>query len=124
MDADGRLTGVEVVRTKLGAPDASGRRRPENQAGSEHVIAADLVVEAIGQGVDSKLQSALRGVTFSRQGTIATQPGSSATSRERVYAAGDVVNGGATVVQAVAEGTRAAQEIHRALVGETLVNIG
>lgn len=124
MDADGRLTGVEVVRTKLGAPDASGRRRPENQAGSEHVIAADLVVEAIGQGVDSKLQSALRGVAFSRQGTIATQPGSSATSRERVYAAGDVVNGGATVVQAVAEGTRAAQEIHRALVGETLVNIG
>ncbi|MGC4054065.1 MAG: FAD-dependent oxidoreductase [Paludibaculum sp.] len=88
------------------------------------MIAADLVVEAIGQGVDAHLQAAMPGISFSRQGTIVTKAGSSATSRERVYAAGDVVNGGATVVQAVAEGTRAAQEIHRALAGEPLVRIG
>ncbi|WP_321469968.1 FAD-dependent oxidoreductase [uncultured Paludibaculum sp.] len=123
-DADGSLTGIEVVRTKLGEPDANGRRRPENMMGSEHVIAADLVVEAIGQGLDENLKAALPGVEFSRQGTIVTKAGSSATSRARVYAAGDVVNGGATVVQAVAEGTRAAQEIHGLLVPEPLVTIG
>ncbi|MBI4890371.1 MAG: FAD-dependent oxidoreductase [Acidobacteria bacterium] len=122
-DANGTLTGIEVVRTKLGAADASGRRRPENMTGSEHVIACDVAVEAIGQGLDDKLRGALPGVEFTRGGLIATMPGSLATTRQRVYAAGDVVNGGATVVQAVAEGSRAAREIHQALCGAPLVQL-
>lgn len=123
-DDEGRLTGVEVARTRLGAPDEGGRRRPENMPGSEHVIAADLVVEAIGQALDDSLKAALPGVAFTRSGTVAVAPGSCATTRARVFAAGDVVNGGATVVQAVAEGTRAAREIHALLAPEPLVTIG
>jgi NADPH-dependent glutamate synthase beta subunit-like oxidoreductase/2,4-dienoyl-CoA reductase-like NADH-dependent reductase (Old Yellow Enzyme family) len=122
-DHTGKLTGIEVARTRLGEPDASGRRRPENMPGSEHTIAADVVVEAIGQSLDGQLLSALPGVEFTRNGLIATRPGSLATSREKVFAAGDIVNGGATVVQAVAEGARAAREIHDQLCPEPLVQL-
>ena len=120
----GALTGIQVVRTRLGAPDASGRRRPENIPGSEHIIPCDLAVEAIGQSLEDKLRGALPGVEFTRSGLIATQPGSLATTRAKVYAAGDIVNGGSTVVQAVSEGTRAAREIHQSLCGTPLVAIG
>jgi len=111
----GRLTGLRVVRTRLGAPDASGRRRPENVAGSEHVMPCDMVVEAIGQGLESKLRAALPGVELTRGGLVVTQPGTQATTRSGVYAAGDLVNGGSTVVEAVAEGTRAAREMNAAM---------
>lgn len=107
----GRLTGVRVARTRLGDPDAGGRRKPENVPGSEHVIPAGLAIEAIGQEADGDLREALTGVAFTRNGLIQTGDNSFATSRPGVYAAGDIVNGGTTVVQAVAEGIRAAREI-------------
>jgi NADPH-dependent glutamate synthase beta subunit-like oxidoreductase len=100
-----------VVRTRLGPPDSSGRRRPEEIVGSEHVIPADLVIEAIGQRAASHLREALTGVEFTHNGLIRTTADSLATSRPGVFAAGDIVNGGTTVVQAVAEGIRAAREI-------------
>jgi NADPH-dependent glutamate synthase beta subunit-like oxidoreductase/2,4-dienoyl-CoA reductase-like NADH-dependent reductase (Old Yellow Enzyme family) len=108
---DGRLTGVKVARTRLGDPDASGRRRPENLPGTEHILPADLVIEAIGQTADPALLDALSGIEFTRGGLVRTRPGSLATSRQGVFAAGDIVNGGTTVVQAVSEGIRAAREI-------------
>jgi glutamate synthase (NADPH/NADH) small chain len=114
-DPEGRLTGVKVARTRLGAPDDSGRRRPEVIPGTEHVLPCDAAVEAIGQAVEEAVRAALPGVEFTRNGTVATRPGSLATSRAQVWAAGDIVNGGSTVVQAVAEGTRAAREIDSAL---------
>jgi NADPH-dependent glutamate synthase beta subunit-like oxidoreductase/2,4-dienoyl-CoA reductase-like NADH-dependent reductase (Old Yellow Enzyme family) len=109
--ADGDVTGLRVVRTRLGGPDASGRRSPQELPGSEHVLPADLVVEAIGQQADSTLRDALKGVEFSRRGLIRTRDNSLETSRTGVFAAGDIVNGGTTVVQAVAEGIRAAREV-------------
>lgn len=114
-DDTGRLTGLRVLRTRLGAPDAGGRRSPMAIAGSEHVIPADLVVEAIGQEADSGLRAAFDGVEFTSRGLIRTRDGSFATSRPGVFAAGDIVNGGTTVVQAVAEGMRAAREIEEYL---------
>ncbi|MGC8883264.1 MAG: FAD-dependent oxidoreductase [Bryobacteraceae bacterium] len=114
-NGDGRLTGVRVVRTRLAEPDASGRRRPVPIAGTEHVMPCEVAVEAIGQSVDETVRQALAGVKFTEKGTIWTRPGTLMTSREHVWAAGDVVNGGATVVEAVAEGMRAAREIHAAL---------
>jgi NADPH-dependent glutamate synthase beta subunit-like oxidoreductase len=101
-------SGLKVVRTRLGAPDARGRRTPEPVPGTEHAIPADLVVEAIGQEVDEELRAALSGVEFTRAGLVRTAPDSLATTRRGVFAAGDIVNGGATVVRAVAEGARAA----------------
>lgn len=111
VDAEGRLTGLKVIRTRLGSPGSDGRRTPQPVAGSEHVIPADLVVEAIGQHASEELRYSLPGIKFSNQGLVWTAPGSLATSREGVFAAGDLINGGTTVVQAVAEGARAAREI-------------
>ncbi len=116
-DGNGRLAGVKVARTRLGAPDESGRRRPEAIPGTEHVLPCETAVEAIGQAIDDAVRAALPGVEFTRQGTVRVQPGTLQTTRERVWAAGDLVNGGATVVQAVAEGMRAAREIDAALKG-------
>jgi glutamate synthase (NADPH/NADH) small chain len=110
MDEHARLTGLRVARTRLAAPDADGRRMPVIIAGSEHVLPADLVIEAIGQQAGEELRQGLAGVEFTRAGLIAVHDGF-ATSRQGIFAAGDVVNGGATVVQAVAEGARAARQI-------------
>ncbi|HOL69879.1 MAG TPA: FAD-dependent oxidoreductase [Bryobacteraceae bacterium] len=111
LDEKGNLTGLKVARTRLGEPDASGRRRPENIPGSEHVLPASLVVEAIGQQIDPELAAALPGVRVTSRGLIWTRDGTLETSRRGVFAAGDIVNGGTTVVQAVAEGARVAREI-------------
>lgn len=112
MDATGKLTGLKVIRTRLGGLDAKGRRSPQPIPGTEHVLPADWIIEAFGQQMDDSLRQALGGLRLTDQGLIWTNPGSQATARPGVFAAGDVVNGGTTVVQAVAEGTRAAMEIH------------
>jgi NADPH-dependent glutamate synthase beta subunit-like oxidoreductase/2,4-dienoyl-CoA reductase-like NADH-dependent reductase (Old Yellow Enzyme family) len=117
VDAEGRLTGLKVVRTRLGPPGADGRRTPEPLAGSEHVLPADLVIEAIGQRVSEELKAALPGLRFTRRGLLRTKEGTLETARAGVFAAGDIINGGATVVQAVAEGARAAREIDAFLRG-------
>lgn len=114
-DPDGRLTGLKVVRTRLGAPDASGRRRPEEIPDSEHVLPTRLVIEAIGQQIGPELAEALPGVRVTARGLLWTREGTFETSRRAVFAAGDIVNGGTTVVRAVAEGTRAARELDRFL---------
>jgi 2,4-dienoyl-CoA reductase (NADPH2) len=110
-DASGRLSGLKVIRTRLVAPDASGRPTPEPMPGTEHVLPADLVVEALGQTVSEELKAALPGVRFTKAGLVWTQPDTLGTSRSGVFAAGDIVNGGTTVVRAVAEGIRAARQI-------------
>jgi NADPH-dependent glutamate synthase beta subunit-like oxidoreductase len=110
-DSEGALIGLKVARTRLGQPGPDGRRKPEMIQGSEHVLPADLIVEAIGQQLASELESALRGVRLTPDGLVWTRDQSLETSRSGVFAAGDIVNGGTTVVQAVAEGARAAREI-------------
>ncbi len=114
-DAHGRLTGLKVIRTKLGRPDERGRRKPEPIPGTEHVLPADLVIEAIGQQVSDELKAGLAGVRFTDDGRIWVHADRLETSRPGVFAAGDIVNGGTTVVQAVAEGGRAARQIDRFL---------
>ena len=111
LDRDGRLAGLRVVRTSLGAAGADGRREPRPIAGSEHVLPADLVVEALGQRVGAEVRLALAGMRFTDRGLVWTRDGTLETSLRGVFAAGDIVNGGTTVVQAVAEGARAAREI-------------
>jgi len=109
-DAEGRLIGLRVIRTRLGEPGPDGRRRPVEIPGSAHILPADLVVEAIGQQADEELMRALPGVRF-EHGLIWTRDDGLETTRPGVFAAGDIVNGGTTVVQAVAEGARAARQL-------------
>jgi NADPH-dependent glutamate synthase beta subunit-like oxidoreductase len=113
-DASGRVSGLRVLRTRLGPPDADGRRKPQ-AAGGEFVIEADMVIEAIGEGTDAALPAALSGVKMTPDGLVQVDGQTLATTRANVYAAGDLVNGGTTVVQAIAEGRRAAAAISNAL---------
>ncbi len=110
-DGTGKLRGLRVARTELGDPDESGRRAPKIVPDSQSVIAVDLVIEALGQGIPSELQQALGSVELTRHGLVATGPESQATSVAGVFAGGDLVNGGTTAVAGISEGMRAAEEI-------------
>jgi len=119
-DEQGALIGVQIQRTRLGTPDASGRRRPEIIPGSDFTLEVELVIEAIGQLPPENLSTMLPGVTLSRAGLIITSAGSARTSRANVYAGGDLVTGGGTAVQAVAGGILAAEEIAGLQIGEEI----
>ncbi len=102
-DENGRVCGVRIARTELGEPDASGRRRPLVLEETENTLAVDMVIEAIGQNVPQKMKDALPGIEFTDRGLIQVDPETGRTSLENVFAAGDMVNGGATAVEAIAE---------------------
>ncbi len=107
----GKLTGINIVRTRLGEPDASGRRRPEVVAETRSVLGVDMVVEATGQRLASSVAGSLGPVRVSAEGLIVADPATFATDADGVYAAGDCTNGGETAVKAVAEGMKAAESI-------------
>jgi glutamate synthase (NADPH/NADH) small chain len=105
-----RLEGVECVEMRLGEPDASGRRRPEPVPGSEFVLPCQTAVTAIGQRPRAELLSWIEGLEL-RGGRIAVDPQTGQTTNPRFYAAGDAVNGGATVVEAVRAAKLAARGV-------------
>ncbi|MCX5645863.1 MAG: FAD-dependent oxidoreductase [Phycisphaerae bacterium] len=109
-----KLTGIKLCPTRLGDPDQSGRRRPESVESSAYNLDMDIVIEAIGQAASDNIEEVLPGVDLDR-GLIRTQADSLATSRRGVFAGGDLVRGPSTVVAAVVDGMRAAQEIDQSL---------
>jgi glutamate synthase (NADPH/NADH) small chain len=113
-DNAGRVSGIELVRTELGPADESGRRKPIDVPGSEHVLSVDLAIEAIGEKADAALAAAMRGVEMDG-GLVRADDETLETTRPGVWAAGDLINGGQTVVRAVADGKRAADQIDRRL---------
>jgi glutamate synthase (NADPH/NADH) small chain len=117
---DGHVEQVECRRMRLGAPDASGRSRPEPVSGSEFLLPANTVVMAIGQQRRLELFSWIDGLRLDH-GLVVTDPVSGQTSAPKYFAGGDAVNGGATVVQAVHAGTVAAHGIDRYLRDATQV---
>ena len=112
VEKDRKVAGIECVSTKLGEPDSSGRPRPEFIPGTEHVIDVSYVILATGQGPWPEISSVFGGIRFNASGTIKVSPETLATSIEGVFAGGDAVNGGKTVVQAVADGKLAAKSIN------------
>jgi glutamate synthase (NADPH/NADH) small chain len=108
---NGKLTSVTVCPTRLGEPDTSGRRRPENVESSAYDLGMDVVVEAIGQKSPKNIKEILPGVEL-EDGLIKTKENSLATPRQKVFAGGDLVRGASTVVAAVADGMKAAEEIN------------
>ncbi|MGZ6377969.1 MAG: FAD-dependent oxidoreductase, partial [Candidatus Limnocylindrales bacterium] len=123
-DAKGNVTGVEFQRMAMGEPDASGRRRPEPVAGTEFVIDCDRVLLAIGQGPDLRwLERGADGISASKQRRLAADAVTFATGRPGVFGTGDVRVGAATVVEAVAEGRRAAYAMDAYLKGHDLAEI-
>ena len=114
-DSKGRLKAMECLRMELGEPDASGRRRPIPVKGSEFVTEVDLVVVAIGQSPNPLIPQTIPGLKMGKWGNIEVDWKSMATSLAGVYAGGDIVRGGATVILAMGDGRVAASEMDKYL---------
>jgi NADH-quinone oxidoreductase subunit F len=114
-DADGRVRAIEVVRTKLGEFDTSGRRRP---VPTDEVIRidCDTVILAVGEKVDPDFCRA-SGLKVKEAGTLEVDRYSLETSRERFYAGGDLITGASNVSNAMGYGKKAARNIDRRLTG-------
>ena len=112
---DGWVTGIEVVAQELGEPDASGRRRPQPIEGSNTVIPVETVVIAIGQSPNPLIRQTTEGLETQKWGGIIVNEETGESTREHVYAGGDVVTGAATVILAMGAGKKAAKAIDESL---------
>jgi glutamate synthase (NADPH) small chain len=110
-----RVTGMECLRMELGEPDASGRRRPVTIPGSEFILPFDCVIHAIGNGPNPLIPATTSGLTIGKHGNIVVDTATGKTSRERVWAGGDIATGAATVIAAMGAGRRAAASIQEFL---------
>ncbi len=110
-DEKGWVKGIECVTMELGEPDASGRRRPVEKKGSNHIIDVDVVIVAIGQGPNPILTHNAPGLNLRRTGNIEADPETGRTSKKGVFAGGDIVTGAATVILAMGAGRKAAASI-------------
>ena len=110
-DADGNLTGVQLQKMELGEPDASNRRRPIPIAGSEYLQPLEIAVIAIGNGSNPIIHKSTPTIEVNKWGNIVVNPETNATSMPGVYAGGDIVTGGATVILAMGAGRKAAASI-------------
>ncbi len=110
-DENDFVSGIECIEMQLGEPDESGRRRPVEIKGSEHVIDVDTVIMAIGTSPNPLIKNTTKGLDTDRRGCIITEGDSGLTSKEGVYAGGDAVTGAATVILAMGAGKNAAAAI-------------
>ncbi|WP_191326206.1 NADPH-dependent glutamate synthase [Chlorobium phaeovibrioides] len=113
------LTGVKCIKMELGEPDDSGRRRPVPIEGSEFVLPIDMAVISIGNGSNPLIKQTTPEIETSKRDTIIVDINTMATSKDGVYAGGDIVTGGATVILAMGAGRTAAKAIHEKLMGTT-----
>ncbi len=110
---DGRVSGLECLRMKLGKPDASGRPAPEPIPGSEFMISCDAVVATIGQVPDVNGLGERLGLATTKSGTLRADPLTLETELPGVFAGGDCVTGPDVVVTAMLAGKKAANSIDR-----------
>ncbi|MFQ5857989.1 MAG: NAD(P)-dependent oxidoreductase [Anaerolineae bacterium] len=111
----GRLVAMECQAMGLGAPDSSGRRRPVPKAGTEFTLPVDTAVLALGYQADNTLTRTTDGLATNRWGLITADSETGRTTRDGVWAGGDIVIGADTVVRAMGAGKRAARDIDRYL---------
>ena len=114
-DENGRVTGIECLRMKLGELDDSGRRRPIPIEGSEFMIEADIVIPALGNKPNPIVPMTTPDLEMTKWKTIVADEATGKTSKDRVWAAGDIVSGAATVILAMGQAKIAAKSIHEHL---------
>lgn len=119
-DEDGWVKGMECIKMELGEPDASGRRRPVPIKGSEFILEVETVIEALGFGVNPIAIKSTPGLETNKWGVILVDEDTGMTSKEGVFAGGDSITGGATVILAMGHGKRAAEGIDAYLMGRDL----
>jgi glutamate synthase (NADPH/NADH) small chain len=115
-DERGMVRRVRCQEMELGEPDDSGRRRPVPIPGAEFTLDTDLVIVAIGSGANPLLTKQTKGLELNRRGYIVAGE-TGRTTREGVWAGGDIVTGSATVILAMGAGRQAARDIHDYLSG-------
>ena len=109
---EGDVTGVEVQKMHLGAPDATGRQTPELIEGSEYIEEADLVIKALGfEPEDLPNLWGVEGLEVTRWGTIKAAFETGQTSLDGVFAVGDIVRGASLVVWAIRDGRDSSKAI-------------
>jgi len=112
-DENGAVKQAVLEVMKLGEPDASGRRSPE-PTGEKITIDVDQVVVAVGVSPNPLVPQSIKGLELGRKNTIVVNEGMQ-SSRSNIYAGGDIVRGGATVILAMGDGRNAAKNMHEAL---------
>ena len=117
---NGKVTGIECIRTRLTEPDTTGRRKPVPVEGSEFFIEAAHIIPAIGQEPDLDFLGKDLDMEVSRWNLLTVNPETLQTTVPWIFAGGDVVTGPATVIEAVDAGKRAARYIAKYLQGEEL----
>ena len=109
------VKGLKVRKCALGEPDEGGRRRPVEIADSEYIIDVDCVIVAIGTSPNPLIKNTTHEIKFSENGCIIVEESTGKTSKDGVYAGGDVVTGAATVILAMGAGKTAAMAIENYL---------
>jgi len=120
-DDKGNVIGMECLKMALGEPDDSGRRRPVPIPGSNFIIEVDMVIDAIGTLANPIVARSATGVEINQWGYFIIDDNTKATTKEGIFAGGDIVRGSATVISAVGDGKVAARAMHEFLSsGESL----
>ncbi len=113
-DERGRVRAVRVQRMELGEPDESGRRSPQPIPGAIEEIEIDLAIVSVGVSPNPLIPNSIEGLEVTKRGTIATNE-QLQSSIPTIYAGGDIVRGGATVILAMSDGRKAAAEMAKML---------
>jgi glutamate synthase (NADPH/NADH) small chain len=119
-DKAGWLTGVTLQKMELAEPDSSGRRKPVAVADTEYELNIDMAVIAIGNGSNPIIQKTTPDLQFTKWGNIVVDDATMKTSKKGVFAGGDIVSGGATVILAMGAGRKAASAINDFLIAESI----
>ncbi len=114
-DEKGRVCAMRVQRMELGEPDASGRRSPVAVEGAIDEIPVDLVIVSVGVSPNPLIPNAIKELEVSRRGTIVVSDDTLRSSVNDIYAGGDIVRGGATVILAMGDGRHAAAAMDQSL---------
>ncbi|MEN8203142.1 MAG: NADPH-dependent glutamate synthase [Bacteroidota bacterium] len=112
-DEKGRVNKMKLQKMELGEPDASGRRRPIPIEGSEYIIDVDTVVVSVGVSPNPLIPQSMKDLDVSSWGTILVDKESMQSSVSDIFAGGDIVRGGATVILAMGDGRKAAAAMDR-----------
>ncbi|MDL2213410.1 bifunctional dihydroorotate dehydrogenase B NAD binding subunit/NADPH-dependent glutamate synthase [Bacteroides sp. OttesenSCG-928-E20] len=113
-DDEGKVKQVILQKMELGAPDDSGRRRPVAIPGATETIDIDLAIVSVGVSPNPIVPSSIKGLDMSKWGTINVDDNMQ-SSIPMIYAGGDIVRGGATVILAMGDGRKAAAAMHKQL---------
>ncbi len=114
-DEYGRVKQMRLQKMELGEPDASGRRRPVPVEGAIETIDVDEVIVSVGVSPNPLIPSAFKGLEVTKWGTIVVDQDTMQSGLSDVYAGGDIVRGGATVILAMGDGRKAAAAMHKRL---------